>query len=324
VIPLRPNDAIRAVELVAAEPDRRALADPDAIDAYHPLLPTNRLVALRRQIEAELAPAGRDGARRYVAELVASIKIAGPEVIQDQAAFSIAMTAELAVYPAGVLSAAVREARRKEDWLPSIAAMVKICDAHVARRREELRAIDRMEAEHDRRRQEAERHRQQQAADRQWREDLQARFAVAGDEPSLAEIEAGTGLQMILRRNGRFLTWPGFADADPRAAAQLCRRLAAIARGKPEQTEREPAIAAALVDAGLNPPATARTSGSATPDDAAPRRIRQLAEIAPDVIERLIAESRKRTAEWMAQLEGGSAAVWRWLTGADGAPGGFR
>lgn len=119
----------------------------------------------------------------------------------------------------------------------------------------------------------------------------------------MAEIEAGTALQRVLRRHESFLTWAQFADADPRAAAQLCRRLAAIARSKPEQTEREPAIAAALVDAGLDQPAALRPSRSAPPDNAAPGRIRPLAEIAPDVVERVNAANRERVvAGWMARL----------------------
>lgn len=66
----------RAVELLA-EADRRALADPDAVDAHHPLLPLARLAALRRQIEAELAPAGRDGSARAVRVLAQTTKVAG-------------------------------------------------------------------------------------------------------------------------------------------------------------------------------------------------------------------------------------------------------
>lgn len=95
------------------------------------------------------------------------------------------MIGELAVYPAGVLAAAVGEQRRKDRWFPAIADMIEICDAHMERLRRELRTIGRMRAEHRRRWREAKRDRRQQAADRRWREDLQARFAVAGDALSL-------------------------------------------------------------------------------------------------------------------------------------------
>jgi hypothetical protein len=104
------------------------------------------------------------------------------------------------------------------------------------------------------------------------------------------------------------MTWRSFVDADPRAAAELCRRLAVIPRGKEKAAERELAIAAALADAGLDPPAAPRAGISAAPDNAVPGPARPLAEVASEAIERLIAENRKRALEWTAQLEAEAAA----------------
>jgi hypothetical protein len=199
---------------------------------------------------------------------------------------------------------------RREQWFPSTAVMVAICDFQVARRHDELRAIDGMEGERRRRQEVDERRQRREADDRRWLEDLQARFEVTSEVPSLADIKLGTDLQRSLRRNEGFVTWRSFADADPRAAAELCRRLAVIARGKRERAERELAIAAALVNAGLDPPAAAGLDPPAAPrpsipsarDNAVPGPARSLAEIAPDAIERMIAENRKRAVEWMAQL----------------------
>jgi hypothetical protein len=315
VIPLRQGrddraektpDATTFSHAITDDRDRRSLPDPEKIDAYYPLLPVDRLAALRCRIEAELAPAGRDGAARIVAVLSKVLKIPGPDVIEDLETFTTMMIGALAGYSSEVLEAALGEAHRRDQWFPAAAVMVAICDSHVARRHDELRAIDRMEAER-RRREEVDK--QRQADNRRWREDLEARFAVAGEAPSLADIELGTGLQRCLRRNGSFVRWREFADADPHAAAELCRRLAAIARGNGEQTEREPAIAAAVADAGLDPPAAPQRSRSAPRDDAMPGpATRPLAEIAPEAIERIIAENRKRALEWMAQLDAEPAA----------------
>jgi hypothetical protein len=239
---------------------------------------------------------GRGGAGRIVAVLTKIMKIPGPDVIGGPDRFSDRMTVALAGYSSEVLEAALDEVHRREQWFPSTAVMVAICDSHVARRNDHLRAIDQMEAEH-RRREEVHEQRRQREADRRWLEDLQARFEVAGDAPSFGDIELGTDLQRILRRNGSFVTWRGFADADPRAAAELCRRLAVIARGNGEPAESELAIAAALADAGLDPPGAPRPSRSAVPDNAVPGSARPLAEIAPEAIERLIAENRKRAVE---------------------------
>jgi hypothetical protein len=295
------SDATAFSHAITDDRDRRSLPDPEKIDAYYPLLPVDRLAALRCRVEAELAPAGRDGAARIVAVLSKVMKIPGPDVIEDLETFTTMMIGALAGYSSEVLEAALGEAHRREQWFPSANVMVAICDSHVARRRDELRAIDRMEAERRRREAVDEQRRQCEADNRRWLEDLRARFEIAGDAPSLADIELGTYLQRCLRRNGSFVTWRGFADADPRAAAELCRRLAVIAGGNGEPAEREFAIAAALEDAGLDPPAAPLRGRSAAPDSAVPST-RPLAEITSEAIERLIAENRKRAAEWMAQL----------------------
>lgn len=286
------SDATAFSHAITDDRDRRSLPDPEKIDDYYPLLPVDRLAALRCRVAAELAPAGRDGAARIVAVLSKVMKIPGPDVIEDLETFTTMMIGALAGYSSEVLEAALGEAHRREQWFPSAAVMVAICDSHVARRRDELRAIDRMEAERLRREEVDEQRRRLQADDRRWFEDLQARFEVAGDAPSLADIERGTKLQRGLRRNGSFVTWRGFADADPHAAAALCRRLAVIDRDKGEPAGREFAIAAALADAGLDPPAAPRSVRSAPSDNAVPGlATRPLAEIASEAIERLIAEA---------------------------------
>lgn len=250
---------------ITGDSDRRSLLDPKIIDAYYPLLPVDRLAALRHCIEAELAPAGRDGAARIVAVLSKIMKIPGPDVIEDLETYTTMMIGALAGYSSEVLEAALGEVHRREQWFPSTAVMVAICDFQVARRHDELRAIDGI----GRRAPPAPGGRRtalrREADDRRWLEDLQARFEVASEVPSLADIKLRTDLQRSLRRNEGFVTWRSFADADPRAAAELCRRLAVIARGKRERAERELAIAAALVNAGLDPPAAAGLDPPAAP-----------------------------------------------------------
>jgi hypothetical protein len=102
-----------------------------------------------------------------------------------------------------------------------------------------------MEAEHARR--------QQEAAERQA--ELQRRVlnfyarlatALGGDAPSLNDIELATRLTPNLRDAGMQITWREFGDEDPRACAELCKRLTQIARSElpdPREIRRSIAIA---------------------------------------------------------------------------------
>src|SRR5438093_647466 len=69
------------------ETDRRMLLpDPDADLAalpLRPLPPVDVVASQRRQIEAELEPAGRDAAARTVRSLSKTMKIPGPDIVAD-------------------------------------------------------------------------------------------------------------------------------------------------------------------------------------------------------------------------------------------------
>ena len=151
--------------------------------------------------------------------------------------------------------------------------MIEICDRLLAPLHRERRAVDKMEAEH-RRRETLAQIRREEAAERQRRDsealtrreeeaqlaagrlrDLQSRLARGGDGPSLADVDLVTTMHPLLRRGGAaYLLWSQFADQDPCAAAELCQRLALIARADQKPLDRADALAAALADAGFNPP----------------------------------------------------------------------
>ncbi len=253
----------------------RALPDPGVIDAYYPLLPVDTLAALRREIDADLQPAGPQGAATVVAVL--SNWLLESVLISNPAEFTRGMIDELQHYPIAVLEAAARQARRTERHFPSIARMVELCEEQMARPRNERRAVDAMEAEHRWRERRAQ-IRLEETIERQRRDsealtrteeqaqlaagrlrDLQSRLARGGDTPSLADVElVTTKMRPILWRGAAaYLTWSEYADQDPRAAAELLQRLALIRHTVDtvdEPAEYAAAIADALADAGFKPP----------------------------------------------------------------------
>lgn len=96
-----------------------------------------QLPALRRQIEAALEPADATRTKKAALMLVGSFKTA-PGVIGDEKIFIRGLTEELGRYPEDVQDEAIRLARRKFSWLPSIAEMVALCESLVTERREAL------------------------------------------------------------------------------------------------------------------------------------------------------------------------------------------
>lgn len=123
--------------------------------------------------------------------------------------------------------------------------MINTCNELQRRPNEWRRAIEKIEDEHKRRDREAGARRD--AENTHWLRRLQSRLARAGCAPSLADLDLATNMQPSFRRGGAFLTWNQFADQDPRAAAELCQRLARMARADDRSSDH----AAALTDAGL-------------------------------------------------------------------------
>jgi hypothetical protein len=261
---------------IAVAGERLALPDPEADLAALPLAPlppVDAVAARRRDIEAALTPAGVDGAGRVVRALAKTIKIPGETVIGDWVEFSAAMIGALSGYSTDVLKAAGREALRTQEWFPSTAWMISTCDELARRRRDELHAINNIETERDRRRREEEDRQRHIAEERSWFLDLQSRMALAGEPPSLADVELAAGIQRGLHHGGGIpLTWTQFADQDPSAAAELCQRLARIARAGLDPAEHAQAIAEALDAAGFraSPPRVHRLR-PLEPDPAPPR-----------------------------------------------------
>jgi hypothetical protein len=189
-----------------------------------------------------------------IAALSKIMKIPGPDVIADKGEFTRAMIDELSGYSAVVLKAAGREAWRTHEWFPAIAVMVKLCDAQAARLHDDLRAIDKMEAQHRELQQREEQRQLREAENQRWLLDVQALLAAVGDAPSLADIDLVTKIRRTIPYDGRYasrVTWRAFAEADPRAALDACRRLVEIERGDYQPADRERAIAEAVYKASL-------------------------------------------------------------------------
>jgi hypothetical protein len=173
----------------------------------------------KKRIAAPLQPAKLSEVQGAVTLLAKALPIMPS--IQDPEAFKGIMAEFLAPYPADVLMEAVYQAIPGFKHMPSIHEMVAICDQLIEPRRKQL-------LEH--------RRRQEEKDERQRRcRDFQARLAIAlGDDvPSLNEIELAARLTPNLLCAGMPVTWRQFADEDPLACAELCKRLAEIARSEP-------------------------------------------------------------------------------------------
>jgi hypothetical protein len=259
---------------------RLALPDPEADLAALPLAPlppVDAVAARRREIEAALEPAGRDGAAIVVDKLFRIKKPGGPNIIRDEIEFQKAMIGELARYSTAVLAEALRAVNRSPaEWVPVTGVMVELCEKQVARR-DELHALAKIEAERDRQGREAQALLDRAAEKNMWLRDLHARMATAGDAPSLADIELATRTQPILRRGGlSWVSWEQFAEQDVRAAAELCQRLARIARAGLEPVQHAQAIAEALAAAGFQPSPPRVNRERPLEPDAGPRRLSEI------------------------------------------------
>jgi hypothetical protein len=138
--------------------------------------------------------------------------------IQDPIVFKGIMAEFLAPYPTDVLMRAVNQAIRDFKYMPSINELVAICEQLVASRRAEIAEV---------------RRRQQEREERQRRcRDFRARLAIAtgDDAPSLNDVDLAEGLTPALLAENMPMSWLEFADEDPRACAELIKRLAEIAR----------------------------------------------------------------------------------------------
>ena len=119
-----------------------ALAREDAA------IPAEDLPPLRRLLVARLQPAARVDVAAAVMVLAGSFKLGNH--IEDPEIFVSGMIDELSEYPADILEAAVRSARRSLRSLPSIAEMVAIAEALIAERRAQLAALERIAAKRGR------------------------------------------------------------------------------------------------------------------------------------------------------------------------------
>jgi len=117
-------------------------------DSETELVPVADLPDLIAEIERALLPAPPQEVAKAVAVMFGSFKIG--DVVHDQQAFTRAMIAELD-FPADILQAAVRQARRTLKWLPSIAEMIEICEDVKLPRVRQLRTAKDMVREHQRR-----------------------------------------------------------------------------------------------------------------------------------------------------------------------------
>jgi hypothetical protein len=159
------------------------------------LVPQDQLPALLNELAASLVPATRNEVAKAVTVLCGCFKIAN--VVESPGTFAKAMIDELADYPASVLDESISQARRTIKWLPSIAEMVEICDALVAKRRLELRFANRMDMEHERRRQQEEEQERRVRADQERRAARASKLAAvygteyAPDEDGLIDCERG-------------------------------------------------------------------------------------------------------------------------------------
>jgi hypothetical protein len=115
-----------------------------ALAAEEAAIAADDLPLLRRVLVARLQPAARVDVAAAVMVLAGSFKLGSH--IEDPEIFVSGMIEELSAYPADILEAAVRGARRSLKALPSIAEMVALCEGLVEERRAQLAALERIEA----------------------------------------------------------------------------------------------------------------------------------------------------------------------------------
>jgi hypothetical protein len=118
-----------------------------ALAAEDVVVPDEDLALLRRALVARLQPASRVDVAAAVMVLAGSFKLGS--AVEDPEVFVSGMIEELSEYPADILEAAVRGARRALKTLPSIAEMVALCEALIAERRAQLETLKRIAARGD-------------------------------------------------------------------------------------------------------------------------------------------------------------------------------
>ena len=131
----------------------------------------------------------------HIAEILPSPNALGDEIVRQIVDKNI---------PRAILWQAVDRAIATRDFFPHAAWMLKTCNELLRQPSDWLRAIANKKAEHERRDREAQARRDLAAQNDKWLRDLRRRLAVAGDAPSLADIELARKMQPGLHRGGIF------------------------------------------------------------------------------------------------------------------------
>jgi hypothetical protein len=214
----------------------------ERIDEYSTLIPANEVTALRHEIEVGLRSASREEVAEAVAVLCGLFKVG--DVHEDPRVFIQGMIEELGSYPADVLEEMIRRARRKFAWFPSIAEVVAISEEVIEERRRQLRALDRMAAEHRRRHEEARQVLERRRQDREWIAGLEALAAQThGDAAPLpGDLELASRLRPAPRWCGHPVRWRQALERP--WGVTLCYRLAELVRA--QQSDPSPDLEAAI------------------------------------------------------------------------------
>jgi hypothetical protein len=189
VIPLHASPASTVMDQFG-----RLLSEPDDVGPHSQLVPLEHIAVLEREMRAALRPAGSRDIKTVVSLILGSFKL--DRALESPEVFMHGMAEELSEYPADVLFAVTRRARRSFRSLPSIAEVVELCEDEVRPRRQRLRTLERMQAEHDRRRRAAEEARRRIAMHAEPARRHQHRQAVAAalphaDAAGLPQADAG-------------------------------------------------------------------------------------------------------------------------------------
>jgi hypothetical protein len=154
--------------------------------------------------------------------------------IRDPDAFMEIMAEYLAPYSADVLMESVNRAIECFDYLPSTSKMRRVCEGLIAERNRRLETEQRRLLEEQRRREENERRQKEQDDWRRRCSDFRSTLAnsIGDDAPSSEDIEFVMQIVPGLQRAGMSMGWCEFANEDPGACAELCKRLAEIARSE--------------------------------------------------------------------------------------------
>jgi hypothetical protein len=114
-----------------------------------------RLAALRNWLKSRMQPTAAAAVACMLCDDFFPGFKANPDAYEDRKRFAELLSQDLESYPAWAVAAAIRQARRLDDWLPSNKRMIDLCNAAVQPFCDMLTGIDRMEAGHLKRRQQA-------------------------------------------------------------------------------------------------------------------------------------------------------------------------